>query len=447
VRLAREAKEVVKAVKRPRLLLWVTRKSENALMPRLLNQPPKYRLHKPTGQAVVSIFRRQVYLGKHGSPESHQRYEQEIANWRRSLARMSTDRNNGAAGDSPVAPAIDVKTLRERREAGQPISLNELILVYLKHARQYYRKNGQETREAGQITEVLRFLRKHHGRVRAEKLGPVLFKELREGMVRELDWSRKHTNKQASRLVRMFKWAVENELASPDSHAALAAVAGLKKGRTDARETDAVACVDDAVVDATIKHLPELISDMVRLQRLTGARPGEICSLKPKDIDRSSNIWVYIPAVHKNEHHNQERVVMIGPKAQEILRPYLLRPADAFCFTPKESEQRRFEKLAAERTTPLRKRDREAGKKRRLRKYADSYTADTYRHAVQRTCKIRGLAKWSPNQLRHTAATEIRRRYGLEAAQVVCGHQSADITQVYAERNFALARKVAAEVG
>jgi site-specific recombinase XerC len=54
---------------------------------------------------------------------------------------------------------------------------------------------------------------------------------------------------------------------------------------------------------------------------------------------------------------------------------------------------------------------------------------------------------WHPNQLRHTRGTEVRKRYGLEAAQVVLGHSRADVTQVYAARDLALAEKVAREVG
>ena len=36
--------------------------------------------------------------------------------------------------------------------------------------------------------------------------------------------------------------------------------------------------------------------------------------------------------------------------------------------------------------------------------------------------------RWSPNRLRHSAATAIRQRFGLEAAQVPLGHASADVT-------------------
>ena len=55
--------------------------------------------------------------------------------------------------------------------------------------------------------------------------------------------------------------------------------------------------------------------------------------------------------------------------------------------------------------------------------------------------------RWSPNRLRHSAGTEIRKRYGLEAAQVVLGHASADVTQVYAERDLQKAVEIMRDVG
>jgi site-specific recombinase XerC len=54
---------------------------------------------------------------------------------------------------------------------------------------------------------------------------------------------------------------------------------------------------------------------------------------------------------------------------------------------------------------------------------------------------------WTPNHLRHAAATRIRSRFGLEAAQVVLGHEKADTTQIYAERDLERAREVMAAVG
>jgi site-specific recombinase XerC len=54
---------------------------------------------------------------------------------------------------------------------------------------------------------------------------------------------------------------------------------------------------------------------------------------------------------------------------------------------------------------------------------------------------------WSPLQLRHTFATQVRSQHGLEAAQVLLGHAKADVTQVYAERDLAKAIAVIAQIG
>ena len=61
--------------------------------------------------------------------------------------------------------------------------------------------------------------------------------------------------------------------------------------------------------------------------------------------------------------------------------------------------------------------------------------------------KWRSTHRWSPNRLRHTAATEARKRYGLDAAQAILEHADAGVTQIYAERDWALAERVAREVG
>ncbi len=64
---------------------------------------------------------------------------------------------------------------------------------------------------------------------------------------------------------------------------------------------------------------------MVRFQRLTGCRPIEVCLVRPCDVDTSGQVWVFRPESHKTEHHGRDRTICIGPKAQDILRKYLLR--------------------------------------------------------------------------------------------------------------------------
>jgi hypothetical protein len=43
---------------------------------------PAYSVHKPSGQARVIIDRKHIYLGPHGSPQSYDRYQDLIAQWR-----------------------------------------------------------------------------------------------------------------------------------------------------------------------------------------------------------------------------------------------------------------------------------------------------------------------------------------------------------------------------
>src|SRR5205823_3287541 len=60
------------------------------------------------------------------------------------------------------------------------------------------------------------------------------------------------------------------------------------------------------------------------------------------------------------------------------------------------------------------------------------YTPNNYYHAIDRACDAAGVPHWHPHQLRHAHGTEVRKRFGLEAAQTALGHSEANITQVYA---------------
>lgn len=415
-------------------------------MPRLFHRPPKYCLHKGTKQAFVSLQGKRIYLGPYGSRKSHQRYQEILKQWEAERDSKKAEPPSSVESDTPkISPAM----LREKRLAGSPLTINELVFVYRQHTREYYRKNGKLTREATIIDDAIRYLRKHHATTFLHDFGPVALDELRKGMIDDLNWSRNHINKQVSRLVRMFTWAAEKELVEATVPLALKSLAGLKKGRTKARETARVECVDDSIVDATLKHLPPIVADMVRLQRLTGARPGEVCSLRPIDLDRGGDVWLYTPDEHKTEHHEKNRIVVLGPKARKLLTPYLDRKPEAFCFSPAESEHLRREQVAAARKTPAHYGNRRGTNRvaKPRREPGERYTTDSYRRVIHRVCEKHNIEKWAPNRLRHTSATEIRKRFGLEAAQVVCGHQSADVTQIYAERNLELARKVARELG
>ena len=52
---------------------------------------------------------------------------------------------------------------------------------------------------------------------------------------------------------------------------------------------------------------------------------------------------------------------------------------------------------------------------------------------------------WHPHQLRHNAATNLRREHGIEIARIILGHRSPAITEVYAEVDHARAVDVMAK--
>jgi integrase len=423
-------------------------------MPRLVHRPPAYRRHKSTNQAVVSFFGDKIYLGSYGSPRSLARYQELLKKWERarhqeSAKALSTD-ELGPPPNSRNSISLTAVKLREKRQCGRPITISELIFVYRNHTQRYYQKNGEVTREAGVIDDALRILRKHYGNTCLTEFGPVALDALREAMIDELDWSRKYVNKQVSRIRSMFKWAAAKEIVDASVSAALRELPGLKKGRSRARETKRIKVVRDSVIDATLQTLPETVADMVRIQRLTSARPGEICSMAPADVDTTGDVWIYRPVEYKTEHFEKDRIIAIGPRAQKILAKYFAgRAPEAFCFSPAESEAKRRAQATANRKTPRSCGNRPGSNRvsSPRRPANDGYTTASYRRAIHRACEKLGIEKWSPNRLRHTASTEIRRRFGIDAARAVDGHSAASTTEIYAELDLSKAIEVMRTLG
>ncbi len=97
----------------------------------------------------------------------------------------------------------------------------------------------------------------------------------------------------------MYKWGVAEFSIAVTAYQTLICVPGLKKGRTAARETLPIRPVPDEVVQATLPHLPTVVADMIRLQRLLGCRPQDVCGLRPGDLEIQGDVWWYVPQRHK----------------------------------------------------------------------------------------------------------------------------------------------------
>jgi hypothetical protein len=194
---------------------------------------PSLRRHKPSSQAVVTLNGQDHYLGpwqanqRKAPPAAREAYDRLIAEWLVNGRRLPT-----VAADAPS------------------LSVNELILAFWRHAEQHYRhEDGTPTSELKDYRLSLKPLKQLYGPTPASEFGPLKLKAVRQRMMDD-GLSRGVINQRVARIVRMFKWAVSEEMIQETTHRALATVRGLEKGRTEARETDPVRPVQDGDVDA-----------------------------------------------------------------------------------------------------------------------------------------------------------------------------------------------------
>jgi integrase len=419
------------------------------------HRTPSYRLHKPSGQAVVTLDGHDHYLGRWDSPESHAEFDRLMSEWLVNRHRRPDERKG--------------------------LSLNELMVLYVRFVESCYVKDGKATSEQESIRQALRPLMRLYGHTPANQFGPLALKAVRQEMIKHrivrkikvadaetgearegekllaVGLTRKNINKQIGRIRRMFAWAVEEELIPVEVHAALLRVKGLRKGKAQAREKPRVRPVAPEVVEATLPHLPATVRAMVEVQRLCGGRPQDMVEMRPIDIDMGGPVWEYRPRRFKTEHHNEdnlperERVVFLGPRAQAIIKPLLPLNVEAHVFSPRRSEEERNKKRRDARKTPAwpshMRRQKVKRSQNPARPPRDRYGVPAYRKAIRRVCLKAGLPVWFPNQLRHLRGTEIRKGFGLEASQAVLGHAELSVSQVYSEVDLQTARRIMGEVG
>ena len=410
---------------------------------------PKYRQYKPKNLGLVVIDGKAHYLGRYDSPESWEKYHRLLAACHTGVLSGSLNSESTQFADSP--------------------QIDELLLVYWdRRVVPYYVKDGPPTSERDNIRQALRFLRRLYGHTTARDFGPLALKAVRQSMI-EAGRCRRLINQDVHRIRAMFRWAAGEELYPGEALASLAAVEALAKGRSAAKELPPIAPVAESVVLATLPYLTLQVGALVRIQLLTAARPGEVAAIRPRDLDRSDpTVWIYRPESHKTEHHGRERVIVLGPRAQAVLAPWLDRDPAAYCFCPAEVVA---EREAARKPGPGV--GAQSGSKAARPQPGGRYTKDSYRVAVARACdrafphptirKSRGRPlteaesadlkawrkahRWHPHQLRHTRATEIRRAFDTEATQIILGHSKPDTTIIYAERDLEKARLVMGQIG
>src|SRR5262245_49118799 len=150
-------------------------------MPALTNSTPKYRRHKASGQAIVTLNGRDFYLGPYGTKASRREYDRLTAEWLANHRHLPVTQSDG-------------------------LTIMELAAAYLRHAKCYYRKDGELTSTMSRIKAALRFLKELYGHTPAADFGPLALQAIQHRLV-SLGKSRRYTNYITEEIKRIFRWA------------------------------------------------------------------------------------------------------------------------------------------------------------------------------------------------------------------------------------------------
>jgi integrase len=377
---------------------------------------PSYRLHKSSNQAICRILGRTYYLGEFGTQESQDRFNRLVAEYL-------------------TNPSFGVEKSRQ--------SVAESVVAFLKHAESYYGDS-----ELFNFRRALTPLIELYADLNITEFGIEQFKAVRDYWVKR-DAARVYANRQSGRVIAFIKWLVAEGVLSPIVHQGLKCVAPLKAGRCACREVESVKPVSDTTITKTLPFLSPVVADMVRLQAIIGCRPGELCRLKPSMIEKSGAVWVIELDDHKTAWRGHARKIFVGPKGQAILTKYLDRPKDAFCFSPSEATEQRLQARSSNRVTAMSCGNRRGSNRvdSPKKKPGQAYSTITYCKAIHYACRKAEIELWSPNRLRHAAATRLREAEGIEAASVILGHAHLPTTEIYAEASTKKALAIAQKHG
>lgn len=303
-------------------------------------------------------------------------------------------------------------------------TLESVASRYFAHCRAYYRlPDGRTSSEPASIELAFSFLLRATGELPLNELSRTQLHSARELMKQTCN--RKTCNAHTGRIKRGVRWLAEQGLVPDSAAASMLLLSPLPAFRSGVRESPAVPAVGSLDVLTIVERISEPWASIIRLQWFTGLRPGEACGLLVEQVSfdaAGESGEINFGLAHKTGYRGTEKRVQFGQQAAFVLRPWLYSAA----ILPRGFVFRSTWHRSSESKPP---------------------TVSSYGAAVLRACERCGVTPWHPNQLRHSYATRVRAALGLEAAQNALGHASADITQIYAERNAKLAAQAARLLG
>ena len=364
-------------------------------MSRSRQWPPTIQNHR--GRARIRIDGREYYLGTYGSAEAAQEYARLIA-----LA--------GQPDDPPPAAGVTVAELVER---------------FMLHAQANYAAEG------GQVVrfhQALRVVVAEFAATPAADFRVLQLEAVRKRMIKDA-WCRNHINRQVVRIRTCWRWAELQGLVPEGRWQHLRSLKCLGPKQHGVKHTLPRQPATREELDAVKSQAQPAIASMLEVQYQSGMRSCEVRIMRPGDIDRTGEVWLYTPAHHKTEHLGHTRVIALGPECQRVLLPWLIAlPAQAAYL---------FRGLVARRTKDGSGVIGEA-----------PYTTCGYAQAVRRAAERAGVPGFHPYRLRHSARLRITRTHGLDAARAVLGQRHVETALNYAAgQDVETAARVAKEAG
>lgn len=313
-------------------------------------------------------------------------------------------------------------------EDGKVLTVSRMVRAFTLWAAKPVERKGQTrhrftAKHLDNYDRALAPLLQHFGWLPAGLMTVEELKEVRGTWIDD-DLRTSTINSRVGLIVRVFRWAVGEMMIPSSTYVGLTTLSALRPGEELLPAPRKVKPVAWADVNGILPHLPTPVAAMVRLQWLTGMRPGEVVLMRWADIDEGFGavdgvrVWAFYPLTHKLSRIGKDRVIPLGPEAQRILVAHRKPDESSWLFSPSDVRKRLD--------------------------WGDRYSTQSYGNAIRQVAKRLDLPKWSPNQLRHAAATAADEALGIEAAKQLLGHADSAMTENYVtRRNLQAMRYVA----
>lgn len=411
---------------------------------------PKYLWHKPSNRGLVRFpplwGKTPVYLaGRYNSPESLADYAAKCAEITKYLAQQAAERL--------------YETPKKKNATVQIVA--DLMADYLDYAEGYFFNKPEEFKE---VKRALKFMVPFEEYF-IEDFGPLALDQVRNAMILKKQ-ARSTINKRINKIIKMYRWGVSREMFPVSILNSLSTLQPIGSNQPLVKEAKKVDPVEWNEVKKLLPYLSNTVKAMIEIHFLAGMRSDEVCRMSNENIEKpkGKNVWLYKLEKHKTDRFAGEKIICLGPKAIEILKPFIKLHPTGYLFRPEDTlDQKKLRRLNGS------KKKRPRDKLRKPRRVNDRYSSGTYAGAIKNAfrmlasdsgyqaakgrmkmnrthAKNAGLHYWHLHQLRHSRATITNNDLGTEASSAQLGH-SIKVNAVYSERNLRLAMEVAEKTG